>query len=91
MKLYLKKGKLMLGDFRGEKASSWLDTELATCSYMFKKQVKIRSVYSTNHAKGMGIQFEPYGQLISYELYYGDKRIFRAKGKKANIYYIVYI
>ena len=29
----------------------------------------------------MGIQFEPYGQLISYELYYGDKRIFRAKGK----------
>lgn len=78
-----KKGKLTLDDFRGEKASSWLDIELATCSYMFKKQVKIRSVYSTNHAKGMGIQFEPYGQLISYELYYGDKRIFRAKGKKS--------
>lgn len=83
-----KKGKLTLGDFRGEKASSWLDTELATCSYMFEKQVKIRSVYSTNHAKGMGIQFEPYGQLISYELYYGDKRIFRAKGKKKQIYTI---
>ena len=75
-----KKGKLTLDDFRGEKASSWLDIELATCSYMFKKQVKIRSVYSTNHAKGMGIQFEPYGQ---FELYYGDKRIFRAKGKKS--------
>lgn len=83
-----KKGKLTLGDFRGEKASSWLDTELATCSYMFEKQVKIRSVYSTNHAKGMGIQFEPYGQLISYELYYGDKRIFRAKGEKSK--YILY-
>lgn len=79
-----KKGKLTLDDFRGEKASSWLDIELATCSYMFQKQVKIRSVYSTNHAKGMGIQFEPYGQLISYELYYGDKRIFRAKGKESN-------
>ena len=78
-----KKGKLTLDDFRGEKASSWLDIELATCSYMFQKQVKIRSVYSTNHAKGMGIQFEPYGQLISYELYYGDKRIFRAKGKES--------
>lgn len=76
-----KKGKLTLDDFRGEKASSWLDIELATCSYMFQKQVKIKSVYSTNHAKSMGIQFEPYGQLISYELYYGDKRIFRAKGK----------
>lgn len=76
-----KKGKLTLDDFRGKKASSWLDIELATCSYMFQKQVKIKSVYSTNHAKSMGIQFEPYGQLISYELYYGDKRIFRAKGK----------
>lgn len=76
----------------GEKASSWLDTELATCSYMFEKQVKIRSVYSTNHAKGMGIQFEPYGQLISYELYYGDKRIFRAKGKKSKyILYSIYL
>lgn len=87
-----KKGKLTLGDFRGEKASSWLDTELATCSYMFEKQVKIRSVYSTNHAKGMGIQFEPYGQLISYELYYGDKQIFRVKGKKSKyILYSIYL
>lgn len=87
-----KKGKLTLDDFRGEKASSWLDIELATCSYMFQKQVKIRSVYSTNHTKGMGIQFEPYGQLISYELYYGDKRIFRAKGKESKfIQYSMYL
>lgn len=87
-----KKGKLTLDDFRGEKASSWLDIELATCSYMFQKQVKIRSVYSTNHTKGMGIQFEPYGQLISYELYYGDKRIFRAKGKERKfIQYSMYL
>ena len=78
-----KKGKLTLDDFRGERASSWLDIELATCSYMLEKQIKIKSVYSTNHAKGMGIQFEPYGQLISYELYYDDKRIFRAKGKES--------
>ena len=81
--LFAKKGKLTLDDFIGKKASSWLDIELATCSYMFQKQVKIRSVYSTNHAKGMGFQFEPYGQLISYELYYDDKRIFRAKGKES--------
>lgn len=78
-----KKGKLTLSDFKGEKASSWLDIELATCSYMFPKQIKIKSIYSTNHTKGMGIQFEPYGQLISYELYYDDKRIFRAKGKES--------
>lgn len=78
-----KKGKLKLADFRGPKACSWLDIELATCSYMFEKQIKIKSVYSTNHSKGMGIQNNSYGQLISYELYYGDKQIFRAKGKKS--------
>lgn len=87
-----KNGKLTLDDFIGEKSSSWWDTELATCSYMFEKPIKIKSVYSTNHAKGMEIQFYPYGQLISYELYYDDKRIFRAKGKKSKyILYSIYI
>lgn len=51
---------------------------------MFNKQIKIKSIYSTNHPKEMGIQFEPYGQLISYELYYDNKRIFRAKGKESH-------
>lgn len=78
-----KKGKLTLDDFRGEKSNSWLDIELATCVYMFPKQVKIRSVYSTSHAKGMEVQFEPYGQLVSYELYCDNKKIFRVKGKNS--------
>lgn len=81
--LQAQKGKLMLNDFRGEKSKSWLDVEFATCSYMFPKQVKIRSIYSTSHAKGMGIWFEPYGQLISFELYYDGKKIFRVKGKNS--------
>lgn len=90
--LQKKRGKLTISDFKGEKSSSWLDIELATCSYMFKKQVKIRSVYSKNHTKGMGIKFEPYGELISYELYYGKKRIFRAKGKESKyIPYTIYL
>lgn len=78
-----KNGKLTFDDFRGEKSCSWLDIELATCSYMFEKQIKIRSIYSTNHPKKMDIGFEPYGQLISYELYYDDKKIFRLKGKNS--------
>lgn len=78
-----KKGKLTLDDFRGEKSNSWLDIELATCVYMFPKQVKIRSVYSTSHAKGMEVQFEPYGHLVSYELYCDNKKIFRVKGKNS--------
>lgn len=81
--LQAKKGKLTLDDFRGEKSTSWLDVELATCVYMFPKQIKIKSVYSTNHGKGMGIRFEPYGQLVSYELYCDDKKIFRVKGKNS--------
>ena len=81
--LLKKNGRLMLEDFRGKNLSSWLDEELATCVYMFPQQIKIRSVYSTSHVKGMGIRFEPYGQLISYELYCDGKRIFRAKGKES--------
>lgn len=90
--LFNKNGKLTLDDFIGPTACSWFDNELATCSYMFDKQIKIKSVYSTNHAKGMGIQHESYGQLISYELYYDNKRIFRAKGKKSKyIPYSIYL
>ena len=87
-----KGGKVTIDDFFGENASSLLDNRLATCSYLFKKPVKIRSVYSTNHAKGMGIEFEPYGELISYELYYDDKRIFKAKGKESRyILHTIYL
>lgn len=50
---------------------------------MFPKQVKIKSIYSTSHSKGMEIQFEPYGRLVSYELYCDDKKIFRVKGKNS--------
>lgn len=77
------RGRLTLDDFRGKKSKSWLDIEFATCSYMFPKQVKIKSVYSTSHPKGMGIWFQPHGQLISYELYYDGKKIFRAKGRSS--------
>ena len=87
-----KRGRLQLEDFIGEKAYSWLDRELETCSYMFKKQIKIRSVYSTDYLKGMEIWHDTYGQLVSYELYYGDRRIFRAKGKNSKfIPYSIYL
>ena len=78
-----KKGKLEISDFYGENSCSWLDRELATCSYMFPKDMKIKSVYSINHPKGIEIEFPPYGKLVSYELYYRNKKIFRLKGKKS--------
>jgi Holliday junction resolvase len=81
--LQSKNGKLLIDDFLGEQSSSWLDTELDTCSYVFTKPLKIRSVYGHNHPKGMGINFQPYGELISYELYQGEKLILRAKGKNS--------
>lgn len=78
-----KKGKLEISDFYGENSCSWLDRELATCSYMFPEGMKIKSVYSINHPKGIEIEFPPYGKLVSYELYYRNKKIFRLKGRKS--------
>lgn len=78
-----KKGKLEISDFYGENSCSWLDRELATCSYMFPEGMKIKSVYSINHSKGIEIEFPPYGKLVSYELYYRNKKIFRLKGRKS--------
>ena len=78
-----KEGKIKIDDIYGKNSTSCLDSEFETCSYGFMKTIKIKSVYAKNHAKGMGIQFEQYGELISYELYYDNKRIFRAKGKES--------
>lgn len=79
-----KNGKLTINDFGGAASLSWFDREFETCSYMFPKNICIKSVYAHNHLKSMGIKFEPYGDLVSYELYCDNKRIFRAKGKNSN-------
>ena len=47
-----KGGKLSISDFGGKESVSWWDRELETCSYMFPRGIKIRSVYSKNHKKG---------------------------------------
>lgn len=87
--LVAKGGKLTISDFTGEKSVSWWDQELETCSYMFPKNLKIRSVYSNNHKKAMDISFPPYGQLVSYELYCDDRKVFRMKG--TNSQYLSYV
>lgn len=79
---YLKEkgGKIGISDLTKSK----LDEILGCISYVFPKNLRIRSVYSTNEAvKSTGIQFVPYGKLVSYELYYDDKKIFRVKGKNS--------
>lgn len=72
-----KKGKISISDYIGNERNSWFDRELETCSYMFSKPLKIVSVYSNKTTKGLGIFFEPYGELISYELYNSDRLILR--------------
>jgi len=72
-----KKGKISISDYIGEDRNSWFDRELETCSYMFIKPLKIVSVYSKETAKGLGVFFEPYGELISYELYCSERLILR--------------
>lgn len=77
------KGKIGINDM----LKSELDSILGTCSYMLPNGLSIKSIYSKNTTKGMGIYNNGYGELISYELKYKDKRIFRAKGK-GSIYLI---
>lgn len=75
-----KKGKIEVSDLMKSK----LDETLGCVSYVFPKGMRIKSVYSTDETvKSTGIQFSPYGKLVSYELYYNDRKIFRVKGKNS--------
>lgn len=75
-----KKGKIEVSDLMKSK----LDEILGCVSYVFPKGMRIKSVYSTYETvKSTGIQFSPYGKLVSYELYYNDRKIFRVKGKNS--------
>ena len=75
-----KRGKISISDLTKSK----LDEILGCVSYVFPKNMRIKSVYSTNETvKSTGIRFEPYGKLVSYELYYDNKKIFRVKGKNS--------
>lgn len=75
-----KKGKIDISDLMKSK----LDETLGCISYVFPKGLRIKSVYSTDKTvKTTGIQFPPCGKLVSYELYYNDRKIFRVKGKNS--------
>ena len=75
-----KKGKIEVSDLMKSK----LDEILGCVSYVFPKGMRIKSVYSTDETvKSTVIQLSPYGKLVSYELYYNDRKIFRVKGKNS--------
>ncbi|WP_099204947.1 hypothetical protein [Scatolibacter rhodanostii] len=74
-----KHGKIDVSDL----IKSRLDETLGCVSYIFPKSIRIKSVYSNSATKTTGIKFEPYGKLVSYELYYNNTRIFRVKGKNS--------
>lgn len=81
-----KNGKVSNEDY----VKSWLDKEFATCSYMFTRPFKIVSVYSKNK-KRLGIQFPPYGELISYKLYYDNKLILDIENKENKEYIFIFL
>lgn len=72
-----KKGKISIADYINDGRNTWLDRELETCSYMFLKPLKIVSVYAAKTTKGLGVFFNPYGELISYELYCSNRLLFK--------------
>lgn len=79
-------GKITAADLIHSK----LDEVLGCISYVFPKGLKIKSVYSnaTFVKNGAGVHFDPYGELVSYELQYNNTRIFRIKGKNSR--YLAY-
>ena len=72
-----KNGKISISDYTGKERNSWFDRELETCSYMFLQPLKMVSVYSSKTVEGLGLVFEPYGELISFELYCDDRLILK--------------
>lgn len=84
---YLKSnnGKITVNDY----PHSILDDILDTYAYIFPSGIKIRTVYSQNTDKGMEMNFEPYGELVSYELFYKNRKLFRIKGKKSRYYIFI--
>ncbi len=78
--LIKKNGKIDFSDLTKSK----LDELLGCISYIFPKNLRIKSVYSINESvKSTGIEFYPYGKMVSFELYYGSKKIFRVKGENS--------
>lgn len=75
-----KNGKIDISDLTKSK----LDEKLGCLSFLFPKDIKIKSVYSKINKKSIGIEFKPHGYLISYELYYKNNRIFRVKGANSS-------
>jgi len=76
---YLKKrnGKIEVSDYDNSK----LYDVFGIYSYLFPPNIEIRSVYAKNRDDGLGISHLEYGDLISYELKYNGRKIFRIKGK----------
>ncbi len=75
-----KRGKIDVSDM----IKSKLDDILECNSYIFPKGLRIQSIYSKDYKKSIDVQFEPYGKLVSYTMYNGNKKIFRIKGQKSN-------
>lgn len=74
-----KSGKIDVSDMQ----RSRLDEILGCVSYIFPKDLRIKSVYSKTNSKTTEIKFDPYGYLVSYELYYNNRKLFRVKGKNS--------
>lgn len=74
-----KNGKITVADM----TKSELDQILNCVSYIFPKGLQIKTVYSKNTKKTIGIQNGIYGNMISYEMIYNGRKLFRVKGSNS--------
>jgi len=55
---------------------SKLDKITGNRKFAFPKELRISTYYSKSSNKNIGIGFEPYGKLVKYSLFFGDKLLF---------------
>lgn len=87
---YLQKrnGKITVKDFKASKLDDYLDC----CSYMFLEGTEIKSVYDKEAGnENLGIYYKEYGSLISYELLFRGKRIFKLHSKNNPKYIFTFV
>lgn len=67
-------GKIGIND----SLKSYLDSELATCTYMFVRPFKVVSCFEKDTDYGIGIYDDKYGEMVYCKWYYDEKLLFTA-------------
>lgn len=88
--LLRKEGKITLGDYNESELPNLFNVR----TFMFKNY-EFRSIFSKDGNNAIeGLSFDPYGQLVSEEFFWNDKRIYKVKNHendKSKLSYVLFL